>query len=180
MLTNIICTFISTDRIGLIDDVASCISICGGNWLESNMSKLSGQFAGIVSISVPIDKKENLIKELNKLNKNDILIHLSEDIPIKDNMPEHIMADNNINISVIGNDRPGIIQSISHALNIYEVNIHNMQTTLVSAPMSAEKLFNAELMIERKTPSDIEKLKEIFAKISEDLSINIDLNVIEK
>ena len=179
MLEHIVCSFVSSDRIGLIDDLSLCISISDGNWLESNMSKLSGQFAGIVLISILKSKKSNLIKELKKLKKKDIIIHISENISLNMISPDYVMNQNDINLTVVGNDRPGIIQGISHALNISGINILNMQTYISSAPMSAENLFNAEIMIQKSKLSDIDNLKHILSGIADDLSINIDIQIRE-
>ena len=93
--------------------------------------------------------------------------------------PDYMMNQNDINLTVVGTDRPGIIQSISHALNISGINILNMQTYISSAPMSAESLFNADIMIQKSKLSDIDNLKHILAGISDNLSINIDIKIRE-
>lgn len=179
MLEYLICSIISSDRVGLIDEVATCITSCDGNWLESNMSKLSGQFAGIISICITKEKKKNLIKELNKLKKKDIIINISDEGIIRESTSVHIMDQNDIHINVLGSDRPGIIQNISHALNVSNINILNMQTSLISAPMSAEKLFNAEIIIQRGMLSDFDKLQQSLNEISEKLLVSIDLKIRE-
>ena len=45
--------------------------------------------------------------------------------------------------------------------------------------MSAENLFNAEIMIQKSKLSDIDNLKHILSGISDDLSINIDIKIRE-
>lgn len=57
MLTKIICSFIASDRPGLIEMLADTISLSNGSWLESRSTKLAGQFAGIVRIEVSEDDK---------------------------------------------------------------------------------------------------------------------------
>ena len=45
-------TIISDDRPGVIEKVATIVASHGGNWLESNMSRLAGKFAGILLVNV--------------------------------------------------------------------------------------------------------------------------------
>ncbi len=41
----LVMTVIGQDRPGLVDSVAELVAAHGGNWLESRMSRLGGQFA---------------------------------------------------------------------------------------------------------------------------------------
>ena len=78
-------------------------------------------------------------------------------------------------VDSIDNQEPDSETEIESQLENINLNlrVHLMQSEPWVHPTGTE-------MSSWVTPSDIEKLKEIFAKISEDLSINIDLNVIEK
>ncbi|MCB1106274.1 MAG: glycine cleavage system protein R, partial [Cephaloticoccus sp.] len=48
MLSNLVMTIIGPDRPGLVQLVATTLVDHGGNWLESRMGHLGGQFAGII------------------------------------------------------------------------------------------------------------------------------------
>ena len=41
------------DRKGLVESLAAVVEELNGNWLESRLCRLQGQFAGIVSIEFP-------------------------------------------------------------------------------------------------------------------------------
>ena len=60
-------TVIGNDRPGLVESVASIVAEHGGNWLESRMSRLGGQFAGIVHVEVPAEREQALAKALKTL-----------------------------------------------------------------------------------------------------------------
>ncbi len=47
-MADLVLTLIGPDRPGLVEAVAEPIAAHGGNWLESRMAHLAGQFAGIV------------------------------------------------------------------------------------------------------------------------------------
>src|SRR5690242_16200537 len=52
MTTAMVFTFIGADKPGLVQKLAQTVGDHGGNWLESRMSELAGQFAGIVQVAV--------------------------------------------------------------------------------------------------------------------------------
>jgi len=49
-------TLIGPDRPGLVESVAARVAAHGGNWLESRMAHLAGQFAGILRVEVPAER----------------------------------------------------------------------------------------------------------------------------
>ena len=53
----LVMTIISPDRTGLVEAVARAVADHGGNWLESRMCRLGGDFAGILRIEIPAEKK---------------------------------------------------------------------------------------------------------------------------
>ena len=60
-------TIIGPDRTGLVESVARVVAEHGGNWLESRMCRLGGEFAGILRIEFPADKRQPLLDALQKL-----------------------------------------------------------------------------------------------------------------
>ena len=57
-------TLLGTDRPGLVRVLADLVANHGGNWLDSRMARLAGQFAGIVRIECPEETVESLIEAL--------------------------------------------------------------------------------------------------------------------
>ena len=55
------------DRPGLVESLASIIAAHEGNWSESRMAQLAGQFAGILRASVPDANAAALINALQGL-----------------------------------------------------------------------------------------------------------------
>ncbi|TAG29046.1 MAG: hypothetical protein EAZ36_04850 [Verrucomicrobia bacterium] len=45
MTTHLVLTLIGRDRPGLVRTVASVVALHGGNWLESRLCRLGGEFA---------------------------------------------------------------------------------------------------------------------------------------
>ncbi|MEI2723506.1 MAG: ACT domain-containing protein [Verrucomicrobiota bacterium] len=60
MQTTLVMTVIGPDRTGLVESIARLVAEHGGNWLESRMCRLGGEFAGIVRVAVPASQRPML------------------------------------------------------------------------------------------------------------------------
>jgi glycine cleavage system regulatory protein len=175
MLKKIICSFIASDRPGLIETVADCISKANGNWLESRSTKLAGQFAGIICIDVLEGDREQLIDSLKKLNHHEIIVQVNDQL-LKESVTKVTETQNSaLQLTVLGNDRPGIVLQVSQALANANINVIDMQTFITSAAMSGDSLFNAKLALCQKNDYDIEQVEIQLEMISRQLTIEIDL-----
>ena len=67
MQVPLVMTIIGPDRTGLVESVARVVADHGGNWLESRMCRLGGEFAGILRIELPVEKRQTLLDALQTL-----------------------------------------------------------------------------------------------------------------
>jgi predicted amino acid-binding ACT domain protein len=72
--TSIVFTFIAKDKPGLVERLSKTVSDFGGNWLESRMSHLAGQFAGITRIQVSTEQATALRDALLALSSNELTV----------------------------------------------------------------------------------------------------------
>jgi glycine cleavage system regulatory protein len=63
----LVITLVGPDRTGLVESVAQAVASHGGNWLESRMCRLGGEFAGILRIEIPAERKTELLAALQTL-----------------------------------------------------------------------------------------------------------------
>jgi glycine cleavage system regulatory protein len=136
----LVMTVLGKDRTGLVESIARLVSDHGGNWLESRMCRLGGEFAGILRVHVPADRRAALEQALTKLNDLNIVVRSDE--PSGAGGESHLAT-----LEVVGPDRPGIVREITHALAAQGVNVEELSTECVSAPMSGEALFQASAML---------------------------------
>jgi glycine cleavage system regulatory protein len=166
----LVLTVLGEDRPGLVEAVSQALAAQGGNWLESRMSRLAGKFAGILRASVPEMQTEALTATLRDLESQGLrmLIEWSDS-------DEPAQASQLYKLHLIGNDRVGIIRDISQALAAYGVNIDELNTDYVSAPMSGELLFKAMALI--RVPHDIAfaDLQTNLDDLAHELMVDIDL-----
>src|SRR5512147_140185 len=101
MQAPLVMTIIGRDRTGLVESVARLVAEHGGNWLESRMCRLGGEFAGILRIHVPSDRRAALEQALVKLPGLTVVVKPDESAAA---LPESRLAT----LELVGNDRPGI------------------------------------------------------------------------
>ncbi len=169
MQTFLVLTVIGEDRPGLVEAIAQVIMDNSGNWLESSMSQLAGKFAGILRVSVKNEKADNLVSALNNLSQN--LKVVIERVDVE----QENLASQLIELTLVGNDRPGIIREISGALNTLSVNFEQLTTECTPAPMSGDVLFKAIANLTLPRNLDIDVLSEDLEKLTDDLIVEINL-----
>ena len=59
-MPRIVLTVIGDDRAGLVHALSDVVSRHSGNWERSQMAELAGKFAGIVVVSVPAERTDEL------------------------------------------------------------------------------------------------------------------------
>ena len=167
MTTNLVLTVIGDDKPGLVEALSRAIASNSGNWLESSMSHLAGKFAGILRVSVADAEADKLIAALQ---------NLSPDLKL---LIERAAADGagdsslSVALNLVANDRPGIIREISRALAGLSINVENLSTRCVSAPMSGETLFKAEALLKVPAGFKLERLQLELEDLADDLIVEI-------
>ena len=79
-------------------------------------------------------------------------------------------------LNLVGNDRPGIIREISHGLSKMAVNVAQLTTECVSAPMAGDTLFKAEALLQVPQGLNLERLKRELEQLADDLIVEIQLD----
>ena len=170
MQLSLVMTVIGLDRPGLVDSVAGIVADQGGNWLESRMSRLGGQFAGILRVQIPAAKEAALVRSLKQLETEGLTIVVQSDRPQAEE-PERALTY----LEIVGQDRPGIVHQISHALAAHGVNVEELSTECGSAAMSGETLFKAAAKLMIPASCKLGELKRELEKIAEDLIVDVTL-----
>lgn len=169
MATYLVLTIIGDDKPGLVEMLAQTIARHSGNWLESNMSHLAGKFAGILRVSVEDSEADALVQDLQTLSS--VLKLVVERVSAADVQ----QRQRTLRLTLVGNDRPGIIREISRALASQHVNVEELATQCTSAPMSGEPLFNAQALLKAPAGLDMSALQSRLEQLADDLIVEINL-----
>jgi glycine cleavage system regulatory protein len=166
----LVMTVIGPDRTGLVDSIAGLVTEHGGNWLESRMSRLGGHFAGILRVEAPQDKELMLVAALRRLEARGLTVVVHRDEPKAAPPTERLSV-----LEIVGQDRPGIVREISHALAGFGVNVEELHTECASAAMSGETLFRARATLSIPETCDAARIRQELEKIAADLIVEISL-----
>lgn len=167
-MADLVLTLIGPDRPGLVETVAEPIAAHGGNWLESRMAHLAGQFAGILRVEVPDAKAAALVDALRRLEARGLRITV-ESGP----RPAPPAVRRTLVVDLVGLDRPGIVREISHVLAERGVNIEELVTDRTPAPMSAEMLFRSRARVNVPEALDAAELRGRLEKVAQDLMVQV-------
>jgi glycine cleavage system regulatory protein len=164
----LVMTIIGRDRPGLVDSVAQVVAAHGGNWLESRMSRLGGQFAGILRVAVPAVRQVAMEAALRQLQSAGLVVTVH-----RDEVPAERQAGPGTVLEVVGQDRPGIIREISHALAEAQVNVEELESECSSAAMSGEAIFKAQFRVRLPANCQVEQLRQRIERIAADLIVDV-------
>ena len=168
-MDNLVITVIAPDQPGLVERLAACVADHGGNWLESRMSRMAGQFAGILRVSVSAAGHRGLSDALQALQTHGIRVQLAEGgEPQRSGKP--------ILLDLVGNDRPGIVRDITRLLAEHDVNLESLITEVLPAPMSSEPLFHAEALLAVPLTLPLENLQQKLEELADDLMVELNFH----
>jgi glycine cleavage system regulatory protein len=166
----LVMTVIGADRPGLVDRLSTVIADQEGNWLESRMANLGGQFAGILRVQVPAARKGALLEQLAALDADGLKVLVHDDRPAA---AVSASTGTLARLEVVGHDRPGIIREISQVLAGLDVNVEDLATATESAPMAADLLFRARAKVHLPEGCSLDDLQQALETIASDLMVDL-------
>lgn len=168
---SLIMTIIGPDRPGLVDSVASTVESFDGNWEESRMLRLSGQFAGLCRVTCPTERLDELKTALKALEKTGISSTLVMDEE-KSSTPE----TQRMHLNLLGLDRPGLLKTLTTSLSHHGINVEELKTECRCAPSSGEMLFEADVVVQVGPHSDLDQLREDMEATGQELMVEIQVD----
>lgn len=168
MNQQLVFTIIAKDQPGIVTTLSDIVNQHSGNWLDSRMSQLAGEFAGIVHIDIPVDQRNSLEKALTALSSQNIDITLRQ-------------ADNKLHssdyklhqIEIVGNDRPGIVAELSKLFSEKGINILEFDTNIHDASMAGGMLFHADAVVSVNQTVNLDSLQDKLHELADALALDI-------
>jgi glycine cleavage system regulatory protein len=163
MRTTVILTVMGSDRSGLTGALADAVLAAGGNWLESQLARLGGKFAGCVLVELPADRLDALLAGVDATG-------LKVDIVAAGDAHS---AGTRLTLSVVGQDRPGIVRDVTAGLATIGVNIERLETALKDGAWSGERLFTADAELRLPAGIDEADVRAVLEAISAEIMVDI-------
>jgi glycine cleavage system regulatory protein len=169
MQTSVIVSVIGPDRPGLIDLLSSVIVSAGGNWEDSRMLRLAGQFAGMVQVVLAEESLASLDASLSQLEDEGLQARLH-----RAGLSAGDAASNRVwDLEVVGQDRQGIVSAISGALARLGVNVVELATDCGDAPWSGGRIFKTHARLHCPDSLDLPVLRGAVEAIAHDLMVEL-------
>ncbi len=129
------------------------------------MSQLEGKFAGLARIGVADENAESLKEALFALSVGEFTIS------IEDVADAATAGLKKYQLSILGPDRPGIINEVTSTLARYQMNLLEMSSDIAAAAMTGSPMFSAEATVEGQ--ADISAIDSLLSKIAVELGVDI-------
>jgi glycine cleavage system regulatory protein len=163
---------VGSDRPGLTKALAAAVLSAGGNWLESHLSRLGGLYVGSVLVDLEADRAEELRIAVRAVDARGLEVRIVSAIEEGLGGGE---AGETLQFSLVGQDRPGIVNQVTAVLSGQGANIETFETWIDTGSHSGVPLFHTQARL--RLPADLPAasvqaaLEEISAEIMVDVSV---------
>jgi glycine cleavage system regulatory protein len=127
-----------SDRPGLTQALAAAVLSAGGNWLESHLSRLGGLYVGSVLVALEPDRIDALRAAVRAVDAQGLDVRIAPAVEAPGAEGEAV------DLSLVGQDRPGIVRQVTAVLSGLEVNIETFETRIDAEPHSGAPLFRLD------------------------------------
>jgi len=155
---------LAPDAVGIVSRLAQTVNQHQGNWLESGVSRISGQLVGLVRISVPEQHKKPLQQALQNLSHEWQIDWYDEDQPDS--------QETRFTLQLLGDDQPGIVDQLARRVRDAQASIIRLQSRVYEAPMSNELLFEATMEVSCQ-PDQLAPLRQSLEVLGDSLMVDI-------
>jgi glycine cleavage system regulatory protein len=166
MTTRIILTAIGADRPGLTQGLAGAVLSAGGNWLESHLSHLGGQFVGSVLVELDAGKLGALETAVQDVVAGGFHVSI---VPAGETRVE---PRETLTLDLVGQDRPGIVHEVTAVLARLDVNIEDFASATENGSWSGELLFRARARLTLPAGTPAAAVQDALEAISGDIMVD--------
>lgn len=167
-MTTLVITVVGDDRAGLVASLADIVDAHGGNWETSELAELAGAFAGIVEVSVAAERSDDLRAALEAAAG-------TLRVAVHGPAPVQATATRTVALTVMGNDRPGIVREITGALSARGASIDRMSTQTTDAAMAGGRLFEGSLTATLAGVGGVDELVEDLQNLAAEIQVDVTL-----
>ena len=168
MRDNLVLTVVGADRTGLVQMLADRIAATGGNWEESRMARLAGQFAGILLVTIDAARGDELVSSLRKLDEAGLQVSVR-----RSDAPASVPATIRIKLELTAHDRPGIVRDVSAILADRSINVEELETEVASAAMSGDRMFTARAHLVASPQTSLADLRARLEALGGELMLDL-------
>lgn len=136
---------VGSDRPGLTEALSAAVLAAGGNWLQSHLSQLGGLYVGSVLVELEVAGEEVLRNAVRDVDAKGLEVRITP--AAEDSAP----AGQVIRLSLVGQDRPGIVHQVTSLLSSLNANIEALETRISVEAHSGTSLFHMDTTLRLPT-----------------------------
>lgn len=168
--TSLVVSIVGADRHGIVSSLAERAQRYGANWAASRLTRIAGEFAGMVHLEVPRENAEALANALCGLESSGLQVAVakSDGAKISDSIKS-------VELELVGDDQVGIVSSLTKILAEHNISIENMHTEIIRNGVSGKQTFKigAHLLVPAKL--SIDDLREELGALAHKMIVDVAL-----
>lgn len=165
-MAHLVLTVVGDDRVGLVGALAQKVAEAGANWEQSELAELAGAFAGIVLVTVPDDRVDELAAAVGSLEGLTVAVHSgAPSAPDED--------ARTLEFTVLGNDRPGIVRDVTGAISAHALSIDAFRSRTIDAPMAGGILFEATVSVSVPHGADAAEITHALEALAGEIQVDL-------
>ena len=163
----LVLSVVGSDRPGLTRALAAAVLSAGGNWLESHLSRLGGLYVGSVLIELDSGRAEALRAAVGAVDAQGLEVRIA---PALETAPPAGAA---LQLTLVGQDRPGIVDQVTAALSGVSANIETFETWITAEPHSGAALFNMDARVRLPPGLAADSVQAVLEDISAEVMVDL-------
>jgi methionyl-tRNA formyltransferase len=168
--TSLVVSIVGADRQGIVSSLAERAQRYGANWGASRMTRIAGEFAGMVHLEVPREHADALAASLRQLESSglQVVVAKSEVAKIADKLRL-------VELELVGDDRVGIVSGLTKILAARGISIENINTEILGSS-AGKQTFKVGARLLVPTTLSLDALRQELGTLANELMVDIALD----
>lgn len=166
----LVVSIVGADRHGIVSSLAERAQRFGANWAASRMTRLAGEFAGMVHFEVPRENADALAAALRGLESSGLQVVVARSNGAS--VPTSLRV---VELELVGEDRVGIVSNLTKMLAERGISIENIHTDIVRSGVSGKQTFKVEAHLLVPAALSIETLRREVGTLASEMMVDIAL-----
>src|SRR5450830_182779 len=168
--TSLVVTIVGPDRHGIVSLLSDRAQRFGANWAASRMTRLAGEFAGMVHFEVPRENADALATALRGLESSGLQVVIARSDGA--NVPTSLRG---VELELVGDDRLGIVSRLTKILAEHGISIENIHTEIIRSGVSGKQTFKIEAHLLVPAALSVDELRRELGTLASEMMIDIAL-----
>jgi methionyl-tRNA formyltransferase len=168
--TSLVVSIVGADRQGIVSSLAERAQRLGANWAASRMTRLAGEFAGMVHLEVPRENADALATSLRDLASSGLQVVVARSDGA--NVTSKLRV---VELELVGEDRLGIVSNLTKLLAGRGISIESIHTDIVRSGVSGKQTFKVEAHLLVPAAVSVEALQQEVGSLAREMMLDIAL-----